>query len=245
MSNSFTYRGYDMSAYGLIVKSREIPMQHDIDALNLHYRAFATDSKIIPKTISLSVAVTAATVVTLKTNLDTIKRILNTQTDETLILDSLTDRYWKARFKNLSGVFKVLTFDGNVEFLCLDPYAYGTSLISNDYDDAAEPATINETPGGTALIEPIFTLTSSVDDGAADIKVNNTTLGMEIEWTGAITIGAKLEIDSSLWHVSLDGVASMATVSGQWPVLSPGVVNIIEVYGFTGNVNILYRNKYA
>jgi len=245
MSNSFTYRGYDFDDYGLVVKDRDIPMQHDIDYTSLHWESFATDSMIPAKPISLNIVVTAASVTTLKTNMDTIKRLLNTAVDERLILDSLDDRYWWARFKSLSGQYKGIKFEGVLDFLCLDPYAYDNDAVSNDYTDDEEPETITETPGGTALIEPVFVLTSSVNDGAAVIKVNNDTLSMQLQWTGAITIGAKLTIDSSLWYVDLDGAASMATVSGVFPVLSPGVANTIEVYDFTGNVNIAYRNRYA
>ena len=248
MANSFTYRGYDFSTYGLVVKERDIPMTHEVDSLQLHYKAFATDSKIPPKTISLSVAVTAADVTTLKTNLDIIKRLLNTQVDEHLILDSLSDRYWLARFTGLTGKFKGVMFDGNIDFLCLDPYAYGNSEISHDYPDNENPETITETPGGTALIEPVFVLTSSVIDATATIRVRNDTLGMEITWgPGAIGIGGILSIDCSLWHVTLNAIASMSLVAAgsQFPILSPGEANIIKVYGFTGNVNITYRNKYA
>ncbi|MCJ7829307.1 MAG: phage tail family protein [Dehalococcoidia bacterium] len=245
MANSFTYRGYDFSAYGLVVKDRDIPMTHEVDSLQLHYKAFATDSKIPPKTISLSVAVTAADVTTLKTNLDTIKRLLNTQVDENLILDSLSDRYWIARFQRLAGKFKGVMFEGNVDFLCLDPYAYGNSLISHDYAIAISPQTITETPGGTALIEPVFLLTSSAI-ATATRKVENHSLSMEISWGPlAMGVGGILSIDSSLWHVTLNGVASMATVTGQFPVLSPGEANSIIVTGLTGNLNITYRNKFA
>jgi predicted phage tail component-like protein len=244
MSNSFTFRGYDLADYGLTVKSRNIPMQHDIDAVNLHYRAFATDSKFPPKMISLDIAVTAASVATLKTNMDTIKRILNTQTDQTLILDSLDDRYWNARFENMTGVFKGLKFEGKLDFFCLDPCAYDNDLTSNDYTDDEEPEVIQETPGGTTLIEPVFTLTADGQQHGVTVKVNNDTLSMEIEWSGDLENGEKLVFDSSLWLVTLEGTADMSTVAGQFPVLSPGVANQIEVYDFDGNVNITYRNKY-
>jgi predicted phage tail component-like protein len=245
MANSFTYRGIDLSAYGLVVTSHDIPMTHDVDAVQLHYRSFATDSKIGSKAIQMGIAITASDTTTLKTYIDTIKRILNTQTDETLILDAYNDRYWTARFKSFEGSLKALMFTGTVSFICLDPYAHDNAEVSNDYTDDEEPETIIETPGGTALIEPVFVLTSSINDGTADIKVRNDTLGMEIEWTGAITIGGQIEIDSSEWVVKLNGSESMSTVTGQFPVLSPGVDNSFEISGFTGNLNITYRNRYC
>jgi predicted phage tail component-like protein len=223
-------------------------MKHEVDSVQLHHRAFAGDSKVQPKVISLNIAMTAASIATLESNIDTVRRLLNTQVDEHLILDSLSDRYWLARFQNLTGKPKNLIFEGNIDFLCLDPYAYGNSVISSDYTDNEDPEEITITPGGSALIEPVFTLTSTVVDAAATIRVRNDTLGMELTWgPGAIGVGGQLVIDSSIWHVTLNGVASMSLTdpSGLFPVLSPGVANLIQVYGFTGNVNIAYRNKFA
>ena len=245
MANSFTYRGNDFADYGLVVKERSIPMEHRIDSIPLHYRAFATDSKVEAKPISLDITVTAASVTVLKTNIDTIKRLLNTQVDERLILDSLSDRYWWARFRSLTGKFKGIRFEGSVDFICLDPYAYDNNEVSPDYIDNEEPETIQVTPGGTALIEPVFTLTADGQQHGVTVKVKNDTLGMEIQWAGDLENGEQLAFDCSTWIVTLEGAASMSAVSGQFPVLSPGVANQIEVYDFTGNVNITYRNRYA
>jgi len=245
MANSLTYRGYDFADYGLVVEERSIPMTHRIDSIPLHWRAFATDSKIEAKSISLNITVTAASVAALKTNMDTIKRLLNTQVDERLILDSLSDRYWWARFKSLAGKFKGIRFEGSVDFLCLDPYAYDNTPVSNDYTDNEEPEVIQETPGGTALIEPVYTLTADGQQHGVTVKIRNDTLAMEIQWVGDLEDTEILAFDCSTWIVTLDGVASMSAVSGQFPVLSPGVANQIEVYDFDGNVNIAYRNRYA
>jgi len=242
--SSFTFNGTDFADYGLVVKERDIPMGYEIDSTQLHYRAFATDSKVAPKTISLGVVVTAASVTVLKTNMDTIMRLLNTWDDEALILDTLSDRYWNARFKSLSGRFKGVKFEGNIEFICLDPYAYDNTEVSNDYTDNEEPETITETTGGTALIEPVYLLTADGQQLAATVTVRNDTLGLEISWTGDLENGEDLKIDVPLWLVTLEDVASMSTVTGEFPLLSPGVANTIEVGGFTGNVKITYRNRY-
>ncbi|MBN1690455.1 MAG: phage tail family protein [Dehalococcoidia bacterium] len=218
-------------------------MDHEISAVQLVYKAYADDSKLTPKTISLGVAMTADDIATLKTNIDTVKGLLNTNVDQHLILDSLNDRYWNARFKSLTGRIKNVLFQGSLEFLCLDPCAYGNDEVSEDYTDNEDPEIITITPGGSALIEPVFILTSSVVDATADIRIRNETLGMELEWTGAIGIGGQLSIDCAIWHVMLNGVASM-NITGQFPVLSPGIANVFEIYGFTGNVNITYRNRF-
>lgn len=244
MANSLSFDGHDLSAYGLIVTGHNIPAIQSANSVQLPDKAYAADSMITAKSISLDVAITAASITTLKTYLDTIKYYLNTQTDKHLILDSLDDRYWLARFQALSGKIKNNLFTGSLDFICNDPCAYGNTEISNDYTDNEEPETITETPGGSALTEPVFQLTSSVLDATATIRIRNETTGMELTWgPGAIGIDEVLLIDCSLWHVTLEGVASMSLIAGQFPLLSPGA-NTIKVYGFTGNVNITYRNRY-
>jgi predicted phage tail component-like protein len=245
MANSFSFDGNDFSTYGLIVTGHNAPINQITDSVQLQDKAYAGDSKIPAKTISLDIAITADDVDTLKTNLDTIKRLLNYQEDKHLILDSLSDRYWGARFNGFSGKIKNSLFTGAMDFVCNDPYAYGAE-VSNDYTDNEEPETITETPGGSALIEPLYTLTSSVLDATASIRIRNETTGMEMTWgPGAIGVGGILSIDCTNWYVQMNGVASMLLLSAghQFPLLTPGA-NTIKIYGFTGNVNITYRNKY-
>lgn len=244
MANSFTYGAVDFSTYGLVVKDRDIPMSHTVDSVQLHYRQSATDSRIGPKTITLNVVVTAASVTTLKTNMDTIKRLLNTQVDTNLILDSLDDRYWVSRFDDIRGSYKGIKWEGRLDFICLDPYAYDNTETDDDYTDNEDPETITHTAGGTALIEPVWTLTATGNQPGITILLNNTTLGMELQWAGDMLDTEILIIDSSEWTVTLEGAASMSGVSGVFPLLSPGVANTITVHDFTGNVNITYRNRY-
>lgn len=241
---SFTFNGIDLTAYGLKVLKLNVPAEHSSSYVQLPSRSYADDSQFPPKVISLEVAVQGAGRATLDGYLDSIKRVLNQTTDKSLKLDAYTDRYWNARHKSLIGDYASLNvWLGAVEFVCYDPCAYDNTLTDANYTDNEEPEIITITPGGSALIEPVFILTSSVVDATADIRVRNETLGMELEWTGDIGIGDQLKIDSPIWHVTLNDVASM-TIEGQFPVLSPGIANVFEIYGFTGNVNVTYRNRF-
>jgi len=244
MPNSLTFNGHDLSDYGLTVLSRETPISLSADSVQLQRTSFAGDSKVPPKQISLSVAVTAESVATLKSNLDIIQKYLNETTDKNLILDSLSDRYWLARFRSLTGTFKGSLFRGSLDFVCHDPLAYSNTETSTDLTIDADPKTVSVTPGGSALIEPVFTLTADGNLVAVTIKVENHTLEQEIEWTGTVLDTQELAIDSANWIVYLQSVVSMATASGPFPLLTPGTNSII-VTGFNGNLNVKYRNRYV
>jgi phage-related protein len=52
-----------------------------------------------------------------------------------------------------------------------------------------------------------------------------------------------LEIDCENMLVKLNGVEDMLLASGAFPSLLPGA-NVINVSGFSGTLNIAYREKY-
>lgn len=247
MANSLTFNGTYLGTYGLIVKTRDVPMQFSTDSVQLRDLSYAGESIIPPRTISLDIVIITSSIATLKTNLDSIKAILNLQTDGNLILDSLSDRYWVVRFQNLSGSFKNLMFEGTLDFICYDPNAYAVAA-SSDVTAITLPTAdyaIIDT-GGTALIRPLYTLLA---DGAqttpATIILHNDNTDEEIEWTGAITPGQTLVINTVLWVVTLDGVESMSTVEGQFPTLVPNTTNGILVSGFSGTLTITWRNRFV
>ena len=67
-----------------------------------------------------------------------------------------------------------------------------------------------------------------------------------MEW-GPLTLNTddKLEIDTVLWIVKKNNVASMATVVGQFPKLLANMSNSIKVTGVSsGTLDIVYRNRY-
>jgi predicted phage tail component-like protein len=241
---SFVFNNVDMESYGLSVLKVPVPSQQSASAVQLARVSYADDSIVPPMVLSLNVAVQGATQATVLGYLDSIKRYLNYQTDKVLTLDFYTDRYWNARFQSMQGEFKSpLVWMGTIEFVCYDPYAYANSETSTDFTITTSPQTITATPGGSALIEPVFTLTASGTHTSVTIKINNSTLSQELVWTGTIPNGHELKIDSAFWIVYLQTVASMSTVTGIFPLLTPGSNSII-VTGFTGNLNITYRNRF-
>ena len=247
MANSLSFNGTNLGIYGLIVKTRNMPIEFNAEGVLVEDISYAGDSKIPPKPISLEVVIEGSSIDNLKAALDTIMSVLNVQTDAQLILDTLSDRYWMARFRKLSGTYKGVMFDGTLEFVCFDPIAYAVAPSSDVTAitlPTADYAVVDS--GGTAIIRPVYTL---VADGArtspATILLHSDNTDEEISWIGAITPGQTLVIDTALWVVTLDGVESMATVTGQFPTLVPSTTNPILVSGFSGTLTVTWRNRFC
>ena len=115
-----------------------------------------------------------------------------------------------------------------------------------EYNIDADPKTVQPTVLGTSRVEPVYTLTAGELLTDITLKVENTGTAMELVWEGTILDGKDLEIDVANWHVTNNAMASMATVSGEFPYLNLGV-NSIKVTGFstTGSVDIVYRKRYG
>ena len=246
MANSLSFDSTDLGQYGLSIVSREVPLGFQSESVQLQDKAYANDSLAIPKVIALNVNILGTTIATLKTNLDSIKEVLNTRVNAELILDSLSDRYWMARFESLTGQIKGSLFSGSLVFMSYDPFAFNTSETLHEYNIDADPKTVQPTVLGTSRVEPVYTLTAGELLTDITLKVENTGTAMELVWEGTILDGKDLEIDVANWHVTNNAVASMATVSGEFPYLNLGV-NSIKVTGFstTGSVDIVYRKRYG
>jgi len=246
MGNSLSFDDTDLGQYGLSIVSREVPLSFQSESIQLQDKAYANDSLAIPKVIALNVNILGTTIATLKTNLDSIKEVLNTRVNAELILDSLSDRYWMARFESLTGQIKGSLFSGSLVFMSYDPFAFNTSETLHEYNIDADPKTVQPTVLGTSRVEPVYTLTAGELLTDITLKVENTGTAMELVWEGTILDGKDLEIDVANWHVTNNAVASMSTVSGEFPYLNLGV-NSIKVTGFstTGSIDIVYRKRYG
>jgi len=246
MANSLTFNGTDLTAYGLIVKTRDMPVEFSTDSVLVEDISYAGNSKVPPKNISLNVAITGASITNLKSNLDSIKSVLNVQIDAQLILDTLSDRYWMARFKRLSGTYKGIMFDGVLDFTCFDPFAYAVAPSSDAtaiVNAVADNAIIFT--GGNALIRPVYTILSDAIRVGTNVILHSDNTDEEIEWTGNLANGTVLVFDTALWVVKKNTVEDMATVDGQFPTLVQDTTNLILTAGFTGTLTVTWRNRYC
>ena len=246
MANSLTFNGTDLTAYGLIVKTRDMPVEFSTDSVLVEDISYAGNSKVPPKNISLNVAITGASITNLKSNLDSIKSVLNVQIDAQLILDTLSDRYWMARFKRLSGTYKGIMFDGVLDFTCFDPFAYAVAPSSDAtaiVNAVADNAIIFT--GGNALIRPVYTILSDAIRVGTNVILHSDNTDEEIEWTGNLANGTVLVFDTALWVVKKNTIEDMATVDGQFPTLVQDTTNLILTAGFTGTLTVTWRNRYC
>jgi len=242
----------DLIDYGLLV--RKSSLSSFMPSIKTNYveiadKAYDFRAYLSPRTINLDVVVTGTGEANLISKLDNISKLLNPAGGvKHLILDFPDDRFYKAKLNNPID-WEIVTHKlarAELSFICPDPSGYSNSETSSDHNINADPKTVTETTGGTAYIEPVYTLTAGEALNDVTIKVENVDTEEELTWEGSLANGEELEIDVAMWIVKKEGVADMADVSGQFPRLLPGQNNSIKVTGFsnTGSLNIKYRNTY-
>lgn len=237
-----------MSDYGLYLNSHSIPLMQDAEHAQLDDMAYAWDSKRTPKQLPLSVSIKADSITDLKSKIDSIRSALNERTDKELALDLYDDRYWLARLRSFTGnIISPTLFQGKVDFICYDPNAYDNTETSSDYSIDADPKSVYEETGGTALIKPVYTLVAGEDLAGATIKVKNDNSSEEFIWAGNMSITDIFVIDVTRMYVTLEGASAMDGITQQqFPLLVPNTFNEIIVTGFgsLGTLNITYRSRY-
>ena len=248
MANSLSFNSVDLSAYGLKVLNSNVPDFFQLnESQQIQYISYSFTPKKPPKIIVVDVAITGADRATLDGYLDSIKLTMVKNVVKKLTIDAITDRYWNAKLESLAGTYNGPTYwGGKIIFKADDPMAYDNSEVSSDHNIDADPKTIIEIPVGTGYINPVYTLAAGEDLTDVTIKVENLSTDEELQWTGSLANTEELEIDVATWVVKKEGVANMATVSGQFPRLAPNLANSIKVTAFstTGTLNITYRNSY-
>ena len=251
MANSITFNSIDLSDYGLIVTHSSIGEFRQIyDSQLIKDISYAFTPKKPPKPIMLEVAIVGTSRTVLDGYLDSIKFSVVSETAKVIKLDTITDRYWNAKLTTFEGGYtSPVIFRGVMVFNADDPMAYDNSEVSSNHTINATPDTIIETPGGTGYINPVWTLTPG-EDRTATIKIENLTTGEEFQWTGTVSNGHDLVINSKTWHVTDNAVDSMSEVvaGSVFPRLAPNIANSIKVTALfnavNGNLNITYRNRY-
>jgi len=254
MANSFTFNEVPLSTYGLkvLASSPSMDVSFGAESVRLPDLSLVTRSEATPKPITLDIAVQASSKALLLAALNNIKLIVAEREAKALILDTQTDRYWLARFVDMSGRFiSPYAYRGVLSFVADDPAAYGVDpVVDTGFLAIAPDPDIEEiVVGGTSYVLPVFTLKATgAGVGPATIKLENTTTVEELQWTGTVAHGNSLVIDSANWHVTNNDVAAMdgLVATSKFPRLKPGVSNSIKVtnFGAVGHLKVVYRNRY-
>ena len=247
MANSVSFNLTDLSTYGLSIKSSNAHvLKQVLFSIQVKDRAYSTGYQLPARLINLGIAVIGTSTSDVITKLDNIKKTIATETSHQLILDVITTRYFNAQLEDIDGALTApAVWEGSLSFLCVDPLAYSTSETSSDFNIDADPDTVIEAVGGTGLVNPVYTLTAGGTLSAITLKVENVTTDEELQWTGSLVDTDEIEIDVENWIVKKNSVADMATVTGQFPRLTPGNNSIkVTAFSTTGTMNIKYRDTY-
>ena len=251
MSGSLSFGGVALSTYGLIVMNstlHPILPQPRLRQAKLTGKsgAYDFDAEYEPREFVCDVTIIGTTLADLQSKVDSIAAVLDVVLGERqLIFDIQSTRYFMAKLAAAPDfAYEGFSAKAQLRFICADPFAYSTTETDSDHAVDESPETLYETPGGNGYIDPVWTLTADADLGAVTITVTNGTTAEAFSWTGTINTGEVLVINSSTWHVTLEGVASQTAISGAFPRLKGGVTNTITVTGFTGNLNVTYRPRY-
>ena len=246
------YNGTDLSDYNL--KAKIISPASFMPSIKSSYievadKAYDFQAFLRPRIIELEVYVTGTSEANLISNLDSIS-LLFAPTEGTgpLILDFPDDRYYNAKV-NSPLDYQIVHHklaQGTISFICPDPRGYDNDNTSSNFEIDADPDpdTAEEAVGGTAYVDPVYTLTAGEALDTVTIKVENTDTEEELQWIGSLANGKVLVINTGTMHVTKEGDASMATVTGQFPRLKPGITNHIKITAFIGTLNIAYRDMY-
>ncbi len=242
---SITFDGTNLSSYGLSLITPDPSARLTANSYQMLHKAYAPESIAVPKTITLGVQISGTSQTDVESKLDSIKAVLNRRKDARLILSTSSDRYWMARFIDLSGAWSgPQLFWGSIAFICHDPFAYAVTETDATHNIDSDPKEISLTVAGSADALPVFVLAAG-EAWDSTLTLLNAVNGMEFTWADSMSSGEQLAIDCRSWYASLEGSSAMSGAGGQFPVLSPGS-NLISVAGFgsLGTLRIRYRARY-
>lgn len=253
---SFSFNGINLGDYGVTLLSSDIDsMSHKFDTFQLEDKGISGYSVFQPLPFSFEVLIEPIRMLIfpplyfqdVRWTLTFIREILNQRENCQLIFDNIPERFWLARFQQLSGKLIAPTvFKGTIDFVCPNPRSFAVDETISAHSIDTNPKIMYETVGGSAYTEPVYLLAAGENIPSAVVTLFNATTNESIQWSGSLAIGDELEIDVAHWVVKKNDIESMATVDGKFPRLVPGI-NTLQVSGFgiTGTLQITYRNAYV
>lgn len=266
MGNSLTFNSTYLGNYGVYRLIGDYPTgsEFGVDTVELGTLdgGLLGISRLKPKTISVPIAVTGSGHSGLKSNIDSVLKVLSYRTDASLSFDSWSDRYWTARVIG-SPSFQhqgptVVT--GTLQFLCPDPAAFASSATTVSKAVTATPTvpdTLSCTVGGTSLAWPVVTIT--VTSGTfSQVAIELASTLVRFSWVkpdGAadLSTGDAIKFDcdprQQLCSIKRSGdstyTASMSNAEGRFFALNPlNSAETVRVYNIVGNATVVWRNRY-
>lgn len=254
----------DFADYGVMVTDDEsplmVPISTEVQPTAYSPVANAWGPMYQPRYIRLGCKLIGTSQANRQSKIDSILPLLLTNSDRSLKLDHLSDRFFMARLYDIetplwigSGAVRF-----TLVFLCRDGRAYSTTEKALTFNISGTGGTFtveDDSPatavGGSAIVHPQWVIKNTA--GMAALTLVNTTRNETFIYsrTCVSTDWVKLlsRPDVMRCYLSTDSGANYAAsmgIVGVFPILSPGVQNVFTVDGFTANGQVIctYRERY-
>ncbi len=249
--------------YGVTVTAATIPRAapRDISHQEIPYFPGGISRVIGPqqRQISVTAVQVGSTPADFRAKHDRLMWLLTQAETKPLIIDldgRWPDRYWpvlltSAPAPDATRQQRVQRFD--LTFAVPGAYGYSTTLTERTVTLSADPTSFTETPGGSAEASPVYEIENLDTYDVTEVTIANTTTGDSVTWTGTLTNGDILRVDTKtqLVEISTDGgsswTASMSSLDSghEWPRLAALAANTVEVSGVPdGVLDMSYRDTY-
>lgn len=250
------FDGVDLSDY---FSSWQESANSRINAVTVPRRhgALVTDSIVEePRVIAVSGRIQAATAEALRTLLDTLSELFTRRNKQLQLWD---DRYIIAN-KSQFGISYVhgsamRAVDFSLQFFCADPFWYGTTPSSENYDLSTSDIplditnniyrrVVSVTNGGNQYIFPVITVTPG-GTPLTTVIVRNMTTGRYFIYSGTVAVGTSLVIDMANFTVENNGIEDLTNFQGDFFSMQPGA-NTIHIEGTApANYKFDYTKRYS
>jgi len=203
--------------------------------------------------IQLSGSVVGATIGLVRTNLDTIKKVINSNRVksnnelEQRELYLFEDRKFKVNVtQELLNHKSVLTYrDIKLRFNVPEPFEIATQKTRHSETISSSPTTFTvSTNAGNAPATPIITITNN-SSNISSLTLENCTTGQVFSYVGTIATGEALVVDTDLLTVENNGVEDVANFTGDFDmVLFPESTEILVTGLASGTITLDWFNRW-
>jgi len=195
------------------------------------------------KSIKLEGTVLSSTVAGTRTNLDTLKKSLNSErylpNGDRLPLDLslFDDRFYRGlphgfTEENIAAL-RLIKFA--YEFSLSDPFAYYIQMLRSKTTISANPTTISVTVNGNALTRPIFRITNN-SSNITSLQIDNLTTNQSLTYTGSLATSSTLVVDTNDLSIKKDGVSDISNLTGEFDIIMVPGINEIKITGLVSGI---------
>lgn len=204
------------------------------------------------KQVKVSGMVIGSTAINARSSIDTFNSIVQTQKikfnedqelkDIYLFDDRLIQGHLSDIKIDMKAVLKVMEFD--LKYSCPEPFFRDINKTRSANDISTSPASFTVTNSGNVLARPVITI-SATGGSITSLTLENLTSGQKLSYSGTISTGTALVIDTVNLTVENDGTGDLANFTGDTDMhLDPGD-NEFKFTGTNGDYcKIDWYNRY-